>query len=92
MAGGVAGGGTEMQLAFRGLLVHWERWTRKQMKAVSCRDEDLDLCGEDILETCIKVASAMTDVQVLDKAHCPSGELQLDLAGHSCNQSSVTHY
>lgn len=62
------------------------------MKAVSCRDEDLDLGGEENFDSCIKVASAMTDVQRLDKAHCPSGELQLDLAGDSCNQSSVTHY
>lgn len=43
------------------------------MKAVSCRDEDLDLGGEEIFESYIKVASAMTVVQLLNKAHCPSG-------------------
>lgn len=61
------------------------------MKAVSYRDEDLDLGGEEIFESYIKVASAMTVVQLLNKAHCLWGAAA-GLAGDSCNQISVTHF
>lgn len=58
--------------AFRELLVHRERQTRKQVKTVSCcRDDSLDLGVERIFKSSFKVASAVAHTQLLEETQCP---------------------